>query len=225
MPERYIIPTIMENLGPAGEFLQISEHYRELTDGELLLLAGQASELTSIAQQALANEMSHRGLKLQPEEPLAPPDPEPPSDPTEPSLYAEDRRVVEICTVWSLSDALQLQSLLDNAGIPFFMGKEKATGVDKVTSNFAEGVSVQIMNIGVPWARQAMQSYAPLNEPSPESTDVPGEVEVRCPKCHSTEVIFEDLLPEPATAAETTKYKWICDSCGHEWEDDGIVRE
>jgi hypothetical protein len=126
-----------------------------------------------------------------------------------------------------LSDALQLQSLLDNAGIPFFMGKEKATGVDKVTSNFAEGVSVKIMNVGVPWARQAMQYYTPLNEPPLESPEEPGEVAVRCPKCHSTEVVFEELVPDPATAAESSplKYKWICDSCGHEWEDDGVVSE
>jgi hypothetical protein len=39
---------------------------------------------------------------------------------------------VEICTVWSLSDGLQLQTLLDRAGIPFFMGPEKATGVEAV---------------------------------------------------------------------------------------------
>jgi hypothetical protein len=37
---------------------------------------------------------------------------------------------VEICTVWSLSDALQLQTLLDRAGIPFFMGPEKATAME-----------------------------------------------------------------------------------------------
>ncbi len=48
--------------------------------------------------------------------------------------YAEDRELFEICAVWSLRDALQVQSMLDVAGIPFFMGEEKATGVDSVTS-------------------------------------------------------------------------------------------
>jgi len=41
------------------------------------------------------------------------------------------------------------------------MGEEKATGVDYVTSNFPQGVSVQIMRIGWPWARQALKHYKP----------------------------------------------------------------
>jgi hypothetical protein len=57
--------------------------------------------------------------------------------------------------VWSAPDALKLQRLLDTAGIPFYIGPEKATGVEAVTSNFANGLSVQIMQVGVPWARQA----------------------------------------------------------------------
>ena len=66
------------------------------------------------------------------------------------SSYDEDRRLVEISTVYSVRDALQVQGILDGAGIPFFMGPEKATGVDKVTSDFTKGVSVQVMKIGLP---------------------------------------------------------------------------
>jgi len=54
------------------------------------------------------------------------PDPSPPLD----SSGDEDPELVEICTVWSLADALQLQTLLDRAGIPFFMGPEKATAME-----------------------------------------------------------------------------------------------
>lgn len=217
----------MGTLDPAGEFLRVSERYRQMSDSELLVLTRQSSELTDVAQQALANEISHRGLKLQPEEPPAPPIPEPPPSYPPDSSYSEDRELVELCTVWSLSDALQLQTLLDTAGIPFFMGPEKATGVDAVTSNFANGVSVQIMRIGMPWARQAMRDYTPTNEPGPKQEGERSELPVRCPKCHSTEVIFEDLITEPTTATDNSspKYKWTCDSCGHRWEDDGIVEE
>jgi DNA-directed RNA polymerase subunit M/transcription elongation factor TFIIS len=227
-PRSGIIPTIMENLDPAGDYLRISEHYRRLSDGELLVLARQPCELTEIAQQALANEISHRGLKGQPEEPSPPPKVWPPPDtfdPNDPS-YDEDRQLVTICTVWSLADALQVQSLLDTAGIPFFMGPERATGVDAVTSNLADGVGVAVMNVGIPWARQVMQNYTPANDQTPKEEKEPAsKLSVRCPRCHSTEIVFEDMIPPTADPLLPQTYKWICDSCGHQWEDDGILRE
>jgi hypothetical protein len=121
-----MIPTTMEGLNAGAEWLQLSERYRRMSDGELLVLAQQNFELTEIAQQSLASKISCRGLKRQSEELPARPDPSPPFD----SSGDEDRELVEICTVWSLSDALQLQTLLDRAGIPFFMGPEKATAME-----------------------------------------------------------------------------------------------
>lgn len=220
-----MIPSSMEALDPAAEWLRLSERYRQMSDSELTALARHNSDLTDVAQQTLANEISQRRLKLQPEEPPAPLPAEPPPDSS--SFYAEDRELIEISVVWNLSDALQVQTLLDRAGIPFFMGAEKATGVHAVTSNFGNGVSVKIMQIGVPWARQAMLNYTPANEPGPKREEELSELPVRCPKCHSTEVVFERLTTEPATAPEnsSSKFEWTCDSCGHHWEDEGIVEE
>jgi hypothetical protein len=217
----------MGNLDQAGEFLRISEHYHRMTDGELVVLARQTSELTPVAQAALANEVSQRRLKVQPEEPPIRPTPQAQRDPAEPDPYIEDRQLVEICMVWSLSDAIQVQTLLDRAGIPIFMGPERATGVDAVTSNFAGGVGVQIMQIGLPWAREAMKYYEPANEPDANVKEAPDEAPVRCPKCHSTDVIFEDVIPRAISATDKSpqKYRWICDTCHHEWEDDGIMKE
>jgi hypothetical protein len=84
-----------------------------VSDGELLVLAQQNFELTEIAQQSLASEISRRGLKRQSEELPARPDPSPPFD----SSGDEDRELVEICTVWSLPDALQLQTLLEGRAL------------------------------------------------------------------------------------------------------------
>ena len=61
----YIIPATMDTLDPAGEFLQISERYRQMSDDELLVLIPQSSELTPFAQQALANEIRQRGMKAE----------------------------------------------------------------------------------------------------------------------------------------------------------------
>ena len=143
------------------------------------------------------------------------------------SAYDEDRKLVELCTVWSARDAAKVQAILDEAGIPFFMGPEKATSVESVTSNFANGVSVQIMRIGLPWARTGMSHYAPEDDPTPKETAEPEEVAVRCPKCHSEEVVFEGLTSEPGKAADDSsqKYKWSCDSCGNQWEDDGVAKD
>ena len=219
----------MQTLDPAGEWLRLSEHYRQLSDDELVGLALQTSEFTDVAQQALAQEIANRRLKLPPDESATARRPEPQPDSAEDgeSPYAEDRELVVIRTVWSLADALKLQSLLDRAGIPFYMGLEKATGVDAVTSNFANGLSVQIMRVGVPWARQALQQYFPGDEPPQEKADESDNVAIHCPKCHSTEVVFEDLDrgPENSEGKPSSKFKWTCDSCGHEWEDDGLVTE
>lgn len=219
---RDIIPA-MATLDAANEWRRLSQYYGRMSDGELLALAREKSELTDVAQDALTNEIAARRLQVEAQAPA-----EPPSPPRDLSpVYDEDRRLVEILTVWSLADALQVQQLLDTAGIPFFMGREKATGVDAVTSDFAKGVSVQIMNIGLPWARQALVSYEPANEPGPKQQIESDEIPVVCPKCHSTEVVFEDLIgEEPKTEKDPPQqFEWMCDSCGHRWKDDGVVRE
>jgi DNA-directed RNA polymerase subunit M/transcription elongation factor TFIIS len=211
----------MEALDPAAEWLRLCERYRQMSDGELLALARQNSELTEVAEQTLASEIFRRGLKLQPEEPPASPNPVPQSDACD-----QDRELVEICTVWSLSDALQLQTLLDRGGIPFFMGPEKATGVDAVTSSFVNGVAVQIMRIGLPWAHPILKNYTPANEPAPKPEQELVDLPMCCPECHSTEIIFERLTSESAPAADQpSQYEWSCDLCGHQWEDDGTVKE
>ncbi len=240
----------MGTFDPAGqEFLRISEHYRQMSDDELLVLIPQSSELTPFAQEALANEVRSRGLKaeIKADEPSAAAQVKPSQfeQPTPASFerespelrdwavkdflepdspYDEDRQLVELCTVWSVHDALQVQSILDEAGIPFFMGPEKATGVDKVTSNFSNGVSVQIMQIGMPWAMPAMQHYEPQDDPTPKETPELDEVVVRCPKCHSAEVVFEGGTSTLVVAKDDSsqKYQWTCDACGYQWEDDGV---
>jgi DNA-directed RNA polymerase subunit M/transcription elongation factor TFIIS len=211
----------MDGPDAAAEWLQLSERYRQMRDGELVALARQNYELTDVAQQTLAGEMSRRGLNVLAEERADSARPLRPLDPS----YDEDVELVTICDVWSLRDALQVQTLLDRTGIPFFMGPEKATGVDTVTTAFSDGVSVQVMRIGLPWTRQALQNYAPADEPKPKPEEGLDEYPVRCPGCHSTEVIFEGLAAEPSPVADKpSQYEWTCDSCGHQWKDDGIAK-
>jgi len=239
----------------AGEWLRLSEHYWGMTDGELIAIARDRSKLTEIAQQILAQELSQRKLKVEPEEQRGEPGAKSPplrkerarmghprqewgridretgdsasagdASATNPDVtdpYEEDRELFELCTVWSLRDALQVQSMLDMAGIPFFMGEEKATGVDSVTSNFSPGVSVKIMRIEWPWALQALEHYEPKDVPESEKQQWDEEVDVRCPSCRSKDILFEELVG-PANGA-SPKFKWTCNLCGHEWQDDGVA--
>jgi DNA-directed RNA polymerase subunit M/transcription elongation factor TFIIS len=258
-----IILTTMDALDPAGEFLRISERYRQMSDEEILVLIPQSSELTPFAQQALANEVRQRGLRseveVEAEEPSAssqfeasrvkrPPvsfehefskfrdsagDDFPNADSShdrdsssDADSYEEDRKLIDLCTVWSLREALKVKMILDGLGIPFFMGPERATGVDGVTS-FANGISVQIMQIGLPWAGPARRHYEPTDDPNRKEDEELDELAVRCPKCHSAEVVFEGGTSTLVVATDDSsqKYKWTCDSCGHQWEDDGIAQE
>ena len=241
----------MSILDPAAEYLRLSEHYRAMSDEELLLLAAQTAKLTPFAQQALASEIRQRGLKIEPTEDQEPAavwpakpalqfertapkfrasssdaaDDSADADSADEDPYDEDRELVTLCTVWSLRDALKIQRLLDVAGIPFYMGPEKATGVDQVTSDFAKGLDVQIMRVGVTWAGPLLRDYFPQDEPVDENPpDDAEELPIRCPRCHSTGVVFDRLSSEPGAPA-TKKFEWTCDACGEQWHDDGVAKE
>jgi len=82
---------------------------------------------------------------------------------------------------------------------------------------------VQIMKIGIPWARLALQNYWPEDEPPEPAHEEVREIPVHCPKCDSTEVVLEDVVSEGETSPP--KYEWTCDACGHRWEDDGMLKE
>lgn len=150
----------------------------------------------------------------------------PDRDSYEEDPYEEERELFTLCIVWSLRDALKVQWLLDRAGIPFFMGPEKATGVDKVTSNFAAG-----MQVGWPLAYQAMKDrYFPEDVPPSEKPTEPKDVKnlvVRCPQCQSTEVVFNGLGAAAGVPGDSSsrKFRWTCDACGNQWEDEGVGKE
>lgn len=213
---------VMEGYGPAAESLRLSEHYRQLTDDELIAIAQDTSDLTEMAQQAVASEISQRKLTIPTEQPSSPPPPPDTQEEETEDPYAEDRQIVPIATVWSLPDALKLQALLDDAEIPFFMGEEKATRAEQVTSNFRSGVPVGVMQVGVPWAQQTLQHYEPEDEPVTPDEQPDENMAVHCPKCHSEDVVFEHLVSNPGTGDGGAKFAWTCASCGNRWEDEGV---
>ncbi len=119
----------MHSLDPAGEFLRISEHYRSLSDGELIVLAQHPSELTDVARQALANEISHRRLTVPPATTRLSATARsrllksriPTTRPMTPLTWKTGKLVRDLHGL-ERAGCPQVQNLLDSAGIPFFMG-------------------------------------------------------------------------------------------------------
>lgn len=237
----------MATQGPAAESLRIAEHYRQLSDDELIDLVHHPSELTEMAQVALQQEILSRKLRVpaveeQRETNWTPPDGSDFGD----SPYAEERKLVALTTVWSRRDAEQLQGILAQAGIPFCIGPDRATSVDKVRSSFSDGLEVQVMQAAFPYVQRWLGHYGPQDEPPEEKMDDP-ELAIHCPKCHSTDVVFQHLAGDPRfaqgseeeddseeidsvevetePATTSRKFDWTCAACGYKWEDDGVESE
>lgn len=222
----------------------MAEHYRQLSDGELIDLAQHPSELTEMAQSALQQEISSRRLEVPPLEEQRETNWTPPHDSdSDESPYAEERKLVGLTTVWSRRDAEQLQGILLQAGIPFCIGPEEATSVDEVRSSFSDGLEVQVMQAAFPYVSTSLRHYEPQDEPPGGKMDEDPDVAIHCPKCHSTDVVFEHLAGEPQSVQESEevdseeadpdevetepattsrKFDWTCASCGYKWEDEGV---
>ena len=117
----------------AQEWLRLAEHYRHMSDGELIAIAKESSKLTEVAKQVLTMEVSRRRLHIAAEITQAPPEQAPARGKEDECAenhdpYAEDRELVELCRVWSLRDAFEVQRRLDLASIPFFAGERQASG-------------------------------------------------------------------------------------------------
>lgn len=230
----------MATMGPAAESLRIAEHYRQMSDGELIDLAQHPSELTEMAQAALQQEISSRRLKVPPVEENQETNWTPPDDSdSDDSEYAEDRKLVGLNTVWSRRDAEQLQGILSQAGIPFCIGPEKATSVDEVRSSFSDGLEVQVMQAAFPYVQSCLRHYEPQDEPAEEKVEEDPDLAIHCPKCHSSDVVFEHLAGaqgseeddpeeidtnevERESATKGRRFDWTCAACGYKWEDEGV---
>jgi hypothetical protein len=218
-----LVRNSMDELGPAGESLRLSQHYRQMSDEELIQMAQNPSELTELAQEALAQEISARRLQG-PRPGAVSRSVVPPPDEEDESPYADDRKLVTLCMVWSRRDAHRLQTLLHRAGIPFFIGKEKATNVDEVSSNFGDGLEVQVMRAAFPYVAGWLHHYEPQDVPRDEQDWGDPELAIHCPRCHSTDVVFDNPDDEQLyDGTMTEKFAWACASCGNRWIDDGLA--
>lgn len=211
----------MQPIDVQREYNRVSQAYREMRDEELENVAAEAYDLTDVARECLSFEISSRGLKI-PLNLTAPTEEEfdeiPPSDdgfvPND-----DDLSIVE----WAadLNELSRTKAVLDTAQIECFLGEEKVHDPKELSSTFEGGLIMRVFRAEVERARQALRAEIPGYAES-EGAESP-DADLRCPKCKSDGVIFEECDLEGARAARNSKFRWRCDDCGYEWQDDGVT--
>ncbi|MGB9122816.1 MAG: hypothetical protein WCE73_19525 [Candidatus Angelobacter sp.] len=213
----------MKSLDQQEQWHQLTDTYRHMTEEELGRVAEDAFDLVPTAREALQAVISERGLKIQ----LAtapPPAPELPEykDDTEDSAH----ELVCVRTVRNESEAKQLKALLDANFIASCLGPENIVDLEDFKGSFDGGVELKVHAFNSRRAFDVLRLLAPEEEdPDAEpddDTEDDKEYAVLCPKCHSQEVFLRDDVPEADATAAGMKFKWQCDGCGHQWEDEGI---
>ena len=201
------------------EWRRVKDQYAAMSDDELEAIASDGWELTAVAQQALQGEISSRGLKVQLK---AVPPGSPAPEPSEAAARFDpaDLDLVVVQQVWDLSEARRVKEVLDGAGIPSYFGPKDVEEVEELGLGFEGGVDVKVREADHQRAREALATA------SPAETQAQPDYTPRCPKCHSTEIVFQSLDGEPVEdSTPTSKFNWSCDACGYGWKDDGVEQE
>jgi len=208
----------MKSLDQQEQWHQLTDTYRQMNAEELGRVAADAFDLIPIAREALQSVISERGLKIQFAE--APP----PAPAPEPSHFQDDTddpyRLVCVRKVQSESEARQLKTLLDANFISSCLGPENIVDLEDFKAGFDGGVELKVHAQNSRRAFDVLDMFAP--EEQEEDPDEGKEYAMLCPKCHSQEIFLRDDGPEAEGAAAKERFKWQCDACGHQWEDEGI---
>jgi ribosomal protein L37AE/L43A len=207
---------------PAENWQRLTEHYREIGDGELLELAADFVDLTETAQQVLRNEMRNRGLdesraagetRTNSDRPAHPRwtgsvDPDAganefsaPGANGEDDLPREFTWKTTLCECDDREQAWQIYEVLRQAGIESWIegpGARRSTGNPRVA--VAADQLEEAREIAARPIPQEIVDLSRLEEPEFEPP--------KCPKCGAEDPVLESV--EPANA-------WLCEACGKQW--------
>ena len=182
--------------------------YAQMSETELMELAGSYDGLLEVAQVALRAEFVRRGF----EPPLV----------EEPGEW-EFRPLMTVWRYRDLAEAYVGRSLLESAGIPAWIADEHLVRMDWFYSNLIGGMRLQVDERDEAAAREILEEGAPETITYGE-----GEAYVQpiCPKCGSVEITLGDgtergpslvalyLLAIPVPPREAA---WHCEACGAQW--------
>jgi hypothetical protein len=186
--------------------------YRSMSELELQSLLADWHSLLPEACSALSAEFASRNLEF-----IAPPTPE--------NSATEFRELVTIRRYRDLSEAIVARAVIESAGIFCFLKDENLVRLDWQVSNFIGGIRLQV---AVPDVESA---EAILSQPVPSAfsiPDQPGFSQPRCPRCTSTDIMWERQGRKAALASlyffalplPRGSESWHCNSCDLRWTDD-----
>lgn len=183
----------------AAEWRRLKDLYSQMNEGELEIVANEAYDLTDLARPLLRDEIASRGLKI----PLRTArSAKLPANPSKLDLVLAG-------TLWDLDRARTVHQLLEDAGIPSFWGPDNVENLDALKFSPEEGLDLMVR------ADDLARVQAGLAQIMPHEAEEK-EYSVVCPKCHSAEIVFNEL------DEKTSTFNWSCDTCGHVWSDDGV---
>jgi len=133
----------------------------------------------------------------------------------------ENQRIVVLRRFRDMPDAFLFGSILDSAGVEFYLADENTIRMDWFWSNLLGRIKLCVRKT------DADDALSLLEQGVPEKFDVEGVGEYlqpRCPVCQSLEVSFRGLnkavdyvgalLGGPRPLHRSL---WECDACGHQW--------
>jgi hypothetical protein len=209
------------------EAQRLQERYAGMTDDELEAVADDGYELTETAQQILQSEIRQRRLDIRlKDKPVTETYPEVDPLPVNPSAEdfdPSDLGLTIFRRVWDRTEATEVKRILNDSGVPCYLGTDNLEDVSTFNIDFDKGVELKVRYIDQP---RAIQAIIHSENSGTESEPDLAEAFVRCPKCHSTEIVFESRDSQSGVDPDFyAKFHWSCDACGHKWMDDGMEQE
>jgi hypothetical protein len=128
----------------AQDWARLQQRYQAMSDEELLELSESSGDLTEVAREALAGELSQRNLSRKA---------------LQATLPEEDRWVV-VQQVHDLEMALHTRSVLNSLGIETIIDEEERHTLHWFIEHAADGLSVYVRHKDVPDARRAFEDWA-----------------------------------------------------------------
>ena len=208
----------MAMIDPEQERLRLVQGYSRMMDGELEKIAQSLGQLTDAAKGALIDEMSRRGIRVEPADRdgggfLQLPN----SEQQDTSVISEGQVVVR--RFFSLPEALVAQSKLRADGIDSFIADQNVLGANPSLAHALGGARLFVDTADSAAAKEI------LDEPVLAEFDVEGVgkyVQPRCPQCFSLDISFRannDAGLAMGLPMRIQEQAWICHTCSCRWQE------
>jgi len=133
----------------------------------------------------------------------------------------QNQRFIVLRRFRDMPDAFLFNSVLDSAGIEYYLADANTIRMDWFWSDFLGRIKLCVRK------RDADEASSLLEQGVPEKFDVEGVGEYeqpRCPKCQSLKISFRGLNKAVdyiralmGGPRRLHRSLWECDACGHQW--------